>query len=142
MRRKIILVALVLLVSMLGLVGCSKDSADPEGSDNKNPLNGTTWLRNDLAGEIVWGGKNQFRITFKNNSDFEILNIRNGEIKDLYHEGKYTFNGKTLTIPSKSRNGEEVKQIIYELTNSRTLALKKSDGSLSNSSYDNYIKQD
>lgn len=131
----------VLFVAVATLVGCSKGN-DPEPKEENNVLYGTTWLRNDLAGEVVWGGKNQFRITFKNNTDFEILNIRNGDIKGMYHEGKYAFDGKILTIPSKYSENDAVKNITYELSNSRTLSFKKSDGTLSVSSYDNYIKQD
>lgn len=57
-------------------LGCSKSELMPKDENSEkdeidNIFSGTTWLRNDVVGEIFWGGKNQFRLFFKNKNDFE-----------------------------------------------------------------------
>src|SRR5690606_20514108 len=112
-----------------------------EKDEIDNIFSGTTWLRNDVVGEIFWGGKNQFRLFFKNKNDFEILRIRDGDISGLYQEGVYMFKNDTLKVLYKNTAGEITGTLKYKLLNSRTLAIVKSDGSLGTGTYDAYIKQ-
>jgi len=96
-------------------VNCSKKEPEPEN----NKLFGTKWQTQDLASEIVWGGRWFQVIHFKSNTDFEVYSVRNGNIEKYKYEGNYTLSETSVTIRYKDEDKEEVST--YNFKNSGTL---------------------
>jgi len=130
------LVAALTAAALFG--ACKKDEA---AAPENNVLAGTTWQRENLAGNAIWGGENVHRLHFKDNSNYEILNVRNGSVRDLSQEGTYTFSdGEDLALSHTTSKGE-ARTDRYRLVDSRTLGFVQADGKVGTASYQAFVKQ-
>jgi len=109
--KKLLLIALTLFI----FVSCSKK----DEVDAKNELHSTKWQTQDIAAEIVWGGKWFQVYHFKDNSNFEMYKTKNGQIDSYEYEGTYTFDNKNIQLKYVDENKKEVVRS-YVLINSGT----------------------
>ncbi|WP_437918427.1 hypothetical protein [Sphingobacterium sp. LRF_L2] len=124
---------LFLFVICMFSAACSKsESSEPADT---NPLVGTKWQTDDLSANTIYGGVNFQVIHFKSNTEFEVLNVRNGAIRKLMYEGVYTVSNATDVNMKYSVDGSP-REWNLEITDSRTMKRKPEA-----TAYNVYIKQ-
>lgn len=104
---------ILIVTNVLLINSCSKD--EPV---KNNILVGTTWSTDDVAANLIYGGKNYLHLKFLNNTQYEIVEIRGGQVKGLYEEGKYTLTNDTDLALTRSKDN---KVSTFKIVDSRTM---------------------
>lgn len=145
--KKLIIKPLLLITLLFGafltIVSCKKENISPKQEESENnQFVGSRWRTDDLAANIVWGGKNYHELRFRTNKDFEIVKIKSETIDGIYREGTYEIKDKTVILNFTEPIADQNKWWLL-LTDRITLERVSESGVINQSGvYTKYIRQD